>query len=336
MRVGNAASQAVPARCVRRGDGHLAPGARQRPRSRSPRPGICRWRCSSSSNPTGSFPTTASGRCAARSGTSRTRKSWHGWPSIASSRMPSATASRRRSSAGSGARDAIHAEVCEKGFDAKRGAFVQSYESQSLGCEPAADSASGLSAARRCRACAAPFRRSSASCIVEGFVLRYSTATGVDALPAGEGAFLPARSGWRIAMRSPGAARRPRRCSSGCSRCATMWVCSPEEYDPRAERMLGNFPQALTHMALVNTARLAVDAGAEAQSAAERVSGRRRLPRMRPAGRLAAARIALIIVRKDSVLARGAAAFRRGRWIPLVFGPAAISVSRQFEFSPTG
>jgi hypothetical protein len=43
-----------------------------------------------------------------------------------------------------------------------------------------------------------------------------------------------------------------------------------EEYDPRSKRMLGNFPQALTHMALVNTARLASMPAHEAKSAGNR------------------------------------------------------------------
>ena len=92
--------QAVPARRVRRGDGHLASGARAAVSIPSRRPGICRWRCSSSSNLTGSSRTTASGRSAARNDISPTRRSWPGSLSIASSRTPSATASRRRSSAG--------------------------------------------------------------------------------------------------------------------------------------------------------------------------------------------------------------------------------------------
>ena len=52
---------------------------------------------------------------------------------------------------------------------------------------------------------------------------------------------------------SAGTAKRTR-CSSGCSTCATTSGCSPEEYDPDEQRLLGNFPQAFTHLALVNAA----------------------------------------------------------------------------------
>ncbi len=165
-------------------------------------------------------------------------------------------------------RAAIHAEVCEKGFDAKRGAFVQSYESNHLdaslllipqvGFLPPDDARvlGTISAIER-------------NLMVEGFVLRYSTATDVDALPAGEGAFL-ACSFWLAdcyaltGRRQEGVALFERLLALRND----VGLLS-EEYDPRAKRMLGNFPQALTHMALVNTARLLSMPEQTAQSAAE-------------------------------------------------------------------
>jgi len=152
-------------------------------------------------------------------------------------------------------RDAIHDQVCEKGFDTRRGAFVQHYESPHLdaslllipqvGFLPADD-------ARVLGTIAAIERE----LIVDGLVLRYSTETGVDALPAGEGAFL-ACSFWLAdsyiltGRRQEGEAMFERLLA--LSNDVGLFA---EEYDPRAKRMLGNFPQALTHMALINTARL--------------------------------------------------------------------------------
>jgi GH15 family glucan-1,4-alpha-glucosidase len=99
-------------------------------------------------------------------------------------------------------------------------------------------------------------------------VLRYSTDTGVDALPAGEGAFLPC-SFW-LADCFALTGRRP----EGEALFERLLALRndvgllAEEYDPRSRRMLGNFPQAMTHMALVNTARLLSMPEALAKSAA--------------------------------------------------------------------
>jgi GH15 family glucan-1,4-alpha-glucosidase len=164
-------------------------------------------------------------------------------------------------------RAAIHAQVCEKGFDARRNSFVQSYESSYLdaslllipqvGFLPADDP--------RVLGTIAAIER---DLMADGFVLRYSTATKVDGLPAGEGTFLPC-SFWLAdcylltGRREEGQALFERLLA--LSNDVGLFA---EEYDPRAKRMLGNFPQALTHMALVNTARLLSMPEHEARSAA--------------------------------------------------------------------
>jgi GH15 family glucan-1,4-alpha-glucosidase len=152
-------------------------------------------------------------------------------------------------------RDAIHAQVCTAGYDARRNTFVQSYSSPHLdaslllipqvGFLPPDDS--------RVRGTVEAIER---ALIVDGLVLRYSTATDVDALPPDEGTFLPC-SFWLadalvlIGRREEGEALFER--LLGLSNDVGLLS---EEYDPRDRHMLGNFPQALTHMALVNTARL--------------------------------------------------------------------------------
>jgi GH15 family glucan-1,4-alpha-glucosidase len=165
-------------------------------------------------------------------------------------------------------RDAIHAQVCEQGFDAQRNSFVQSYGSKHLdaslllipqvGFLPPDDP--------RVLGTIAAIER---ELIVEGLVLRYSTETGVDALPAGEGAFLPC-SFWLADCYALTGRRRESEALFGRLLSLRNDVgLLGEEYDPRAQRMLGNFPQALTHMALVNTARLLSIPEHEAKSAME-------------------------------------------------------------------
>jgi len=152
-------------------------------------------------------------------------------------------------------RDIIHAQVCDRGFDPHSNSFVQAYESPyfdaslllipQVGFLPADDPRvlGTIAAIERCL-------------VVDGLVIRYATGTHVDALPAGEGAFLPcsfwlADSYILTGRRSEAEALFERLLA--LSNDVGLFA---EEYDPRRKRMLGNFPQALTHMALVNTARL--------------------------------------------------------------------------------
>jgi GH15 family glucan-1,4-alpha-glucosidase len=165
-------------------------------------------------------------------------------------------------------RSAIHAEVCEKGFNAASNAFVQSYESPHLDASLLLMAQVGFlppDDARVLGTIAAIER----DLVVDGLVLRYQTESGVDALPAGEGAFLPC-SFW-LADCYALTGRR----AEGLALFERLLALRndvgliAEEYDPRAKRMLGNFPQALTHMALVNTARLLSMAERVVQNAAK-------------------------------------------------------------------
>jgi GH15 family glucan-1,4-alpha-glucosidase len=152
-------------------------------------------------------------------------------------------------------RDAIHAQVCEKGFDERRNTFVQSYESAFLdaslllipqvGFLPADDP--------RVLGTIAAIER---DLMAEGLVLRYSTATKIDGLPAGEGAFLPCSFWLADCYLLTGRREEGRALFERLLALGNDVGLFAEEYDPRDKRMLGNFPQALTHMALVNTARL--------------------------------------------------------------------------------
>jgi GH15 family glucan-1,4-alpha-glucosidase len=90
--------------------------------------------------------------------------------------------------------------------------------------------------------------------LYKGLVLRYETETGVDGLPPGEGAFL-ACSFWLadnylMLGRKADATRLFHRLKRHANDVGLL----AEEYDPKEKRMLGNFPQAFSHVALINTA----------------------------------------------------------------------------------
>jgi GH15 family glucan-1,4-alpha-glucosidase len=152
-------------------------------------------------------------------------------------------------------RDDIHAQVCEKGFDAANNTFVQSYETKFLDASLLLIPQVGFLAADDPRVVGtiAAIER---HLMVDGLVLRYSTATNVDALPAGEGAFLACSFWLADSYLLTGRRKEAEALFERLRALGNDVGLFAEEYDPRAQRMLGNFPQALTHMALVNTARL--------------------------------------------------------------------------------
>ena len=150
--------------------------------------------------------------------------------------------------------DEIHGEVCRGGFDPELGSFVQFYGSRRLdasllliplvGFLPASDP--------RVRGTLAAIERRLLR--DGGLVMRYDTEDGVDGLPPGEGAFL-ACSFWLadnyILQQRFGDARVLFERLLALRNDLGLLA---EEYDPRAGRMLGNFPQAFSHVGLINTA----------------------------------------------------------------------------------
>jgi GH15 family glucan-1,4-alpha-glucosidase len=150
-------------------------------------------------------------------------------------------------------RDRIHAEVCARGFDPELGAFVQSYGSKELdasllmvptvGFLPATDP--------RVRGTVAAIEK---HLLRDGFVQRYTSTSSVDGLPPGEGAFLPCTfwlaDNYYLLGRHDDARQAFERLLGLCNDVGLL----PEEYDPQARRLVGNFPQAFSHIGLVNTA----------------------------------------------------------------------------------
>jgi GH15 family glucan-1,4-alpha-glucosidase len=151
-------------------------------------------------------------------------------------------------------RDDIHADICERGWNASRGAFTQSYGRDELDASllmmplvnflPPDD--------ERVRATVAAIER---ELLVDGFVHRYSSGSDVDGLPEGEGAFLPCTFGladnYALGGRRDAARQTFERLLSLRNDVGLL----AEEYDVAAKRQLGNFPQAFSHVPLINTAR---------------------------------------------------------------------------------
>jgi len=150
-------------------------------------------------------------------------------------------------------RDAVHQEVCEKGFDRNKNSFVQYYGSTEpdasllmiplVGFLPADD----------------PRVLGTVACIErellhDGFVCRYNPQTEVDGLPPGEGAFLACTfwlaDNYVLLGRYQEAQQLFERLLGLCNDVGLI----SEEYDPQTRRLVGNFPQAFTHVALINTA----------------------------------------------------------------------------------
>jgi GH15 family glucan-1,4-alpha-glucosidase len=149
-------------------------------------------------------------------------------------------------------RDRIHRDVCERGFNTSRNAFVQYYGADALDASLLMMPLVGFLPARdpRVLATVAAIRR---ELMVDGLVMRYRTESGVDGLPAGEGVFLPC-SFWLVDNLALNGQRDEahRIFERLCTLCNDLGLFS-EEYDPVAHRMLGNFPQAFTHVCLLNT-----------------------------------------------------------------------------------
>ncbi|MEO8310085.1 MAG: glycoside hydrolase family 15 protein [Caldimonas sp.] len=159
-------------------------------------------------------------------------------------------------------RDEIHAQVCALGFDARRNTFVQHYGSAELDASLLLVTLVGFLPPDdpRVRGTIAAIER---ELVVDGLVMRYATESGVDHLPPGEGAFLACTFWLADALAVTGRqAEAESLFEALVARCNDVGLLA-EELDPRTGGMLGNFPQALTHMALVNTARLLTMPGAE-------------------------------------------------------------------------
>jgi GH15 family glucan-1,4-alpha-glucosidase len=170
-------------------------------------------------------------------------------------------------------RDKIHEDVCRKAYDPDLGSFVQAYESKALDASLLLLPLVGFLPPTDPRIIGT-VRAIEQRLMADGFVCRYDTGEVVDGLPPGEGAFL-ACSFWLadnfiLQGRITEARELFERLVALCNDVGLL----AEEYDPRLGRQLGNFPQAFSHVALVNTAfNLTRSQGPAEQRAARRHRG---------------------------------------------------------------
>jgi GH15 family glucan-1,4-alpha-glucosidase len=150
-------------------------------------------------------------------------------------------------------RDEVHAEVLQMGFDAERNSFVQSYGSTRLDASLLMIPLVGFLPPSDPRV-VGTLEAIGRELMDHGFVRRYETTAGVDGLPPGEGAFLPCSFWFADNLALMGRVDEARALYTELIGLANDVGLLSEEYDPEAQRLVGNFPQAMTHVALVNTA----------------------------------------------------------------------------------
>ncbi len=151
-------------------------------------------------------------------------------------------------------RAVIHDDVCRNGFDREIGAFVQYYGSKVLdasllliplvGFLPATDP--------RVLGTVEVIRRHLTS---DGLVARYQTTPDLDGLPPGEGAFLACTFWLADNLALQGKRAEARALFERLLDIRNDVGLLSEQYDPHERRLVGNFPQAFSHVGLINTAR---------------------------------------------------------------------------------
>ncbi len=163
-------------------------------------------------------------------------------------------------------RDTIHEDVCQHGFNAAKNSFTQYYGSEALDASLLMMALVGFLPATDPRV-VGTVHAIETGLVEDGFVMRYRTQESHDGLSGSEGVFLPC-SFWLV----DNLVLQGRRADAERLFARLVGLCNDvgllsEEYDPVARRLVGNFPQAFTHVALVNSARNLMGDGPAARRA---------------------------------------------------------------------
>ncbi len=151
-------------------------------------------------------------------------------------------------------RDEIHADVCQKGYDAELESFVQYNGARETDASLLLIPIVGFLPADDPRV-HGTVRLIETTLLADGLVRRYATKTKTDGLPPGEGCFLPCSFWLADAYMLMG-----RKDEAHALFARLVGLCNDvgllaEEYDTGEKRFAGNFPQTFSHVSLVNTAR---------------------------------------------------------------------------------
>jgi GH15 family glucan-1,4-alpha-glucosidase len=162
-------------------------------------------------------------------------------------------------------RDEIHRDVCDKGYDKERNTFTQSYGSKELDASLLLIPQVGFLPPDDKRVIGTIEAIQRELTVEGGFVLRYPTEgaeAGVDGLPGDEGAFLACSFWLADDLAMIGRVDEARRLFEKLLSLRNDLGLLAEEWDPRLQRQVGNFPQAFSHVPLIDTALRLTASGA--------------------------------------------------------------------------
>ncbi len=158
-------------------------------------------------------------------------------------------------------REEIHRDVCNHGYDSERGAFVQYYGAKELDASLLMIPLVGFLKAKDPRV-VSTMEAIKRELMHDGLVSRYGTESGIDTLPPGEGAFLACTFWLADNLAMTGQYEEARDIFERLLSLRNDVGLLAEEYDFALGRQVGNFPQAFSHVSLINTAHnLTLDEG---------------------------------------------------------------------------